>query len=230
MIELSIVLPICNEEKTIESFIYNICNLLRKQKIIFEIIAVENGSHDNSFKILETISEKNKFVRVLQCEKGWGNAVRYGILNSKGKYICYMVSDGQINPQYILSLYQEIKRINTGMIKLYRGNRENVMRLLISKVYNFLARVLFKINSRDINATPKIILAKYIKNMNFSSNNIGFDLELLIHLNKEKISWVEVPGYSERRKFGRSTTSIRSVWEMLLYMLRFYLKKYFKEC
>lgn len=223
MIELSIILPVCNEEESIEKFIKSISNLIKQQKIVFEIIAVENGSTDNTLKVLQGVSKKNKLIKIFQSEKGWGNAVKQGIKNSKGKYICYMVSNGQIDPKYILSLFYEIKKRNVGMIKLYRSNRENITRLLNSKAYNFLAMLLFRVNSRDINATPKIILAKYIKENKFFSHNIAFDLELLIYLNQKQIPWIEVKGFSKKRKFGKSKTSLKSVWEMLSYMFGFYI-------
>ncbi len=225
MILLSIILPVHNEEKEIENVIKKLYIELKKIPGNFEVLCIENGSTDNTLSVLKNLGKRYHNLYILTSQKGWGNAVQKGIKESKGKYICYMVSDGQIDPSYIPHLYNIIQKSTIGMVKVYRVNRENNTRLITSKFYNLVANILFGIHSKDINATPKIMLASHIKGANFVSENIAFDLELFLYIKKKKISWKEIPAHSKKRQTGTSTTNIKSVFEMLSYIKNFYVSK-----
>lgn len=111
------------------------------------------------------------------------------------------------------------------LAKVSRITRENTMRLINSRVYNVIAKLIFGLQSMDINGTPKIIRSKYVKHEEFISTNIAFDLELLLKIKKKNVSWIEIPVFSQKRKTGFSTTNLKSVWEMFSYMLKFKLSK-----
>lgn len=221
MVDVSIIFPIHNEAEGIKEFIKRVYRTLKKQKFTCEIICVENGSTDASYSILKNLKIQYKNLLLIQSNKGWGNAVKAGIKHAKGNYICYMVSDGQIDPKYIPLLYKKIKKKHLAMVKISRVNRENIMRLLNSRIYNIFAAVIFTLNSLDINGTPKIIVSRYIKSFSFQSENIAFDLELLLMLKEKNLSWFEIPIYSQKRITGSSTTNLKSIWEMLRYIYKF---------
>lgn len=220
MIELSIVLPIHNEEKDIAVIVRNINNLLTKSKIDFEILCIENGSIDNSYNLLKSLSKAYKHVKVYKSNKGWGNAVRLGIKVAKGKYLCYMVSDNQVDPKNILRVYKIIKGNNIDLVKVRRRNRENLIRSLNSKFYNLLCLLVFGFD-RDINGTPKIIKSFVLRNMKLRSENVALDLELLLKLRKGGYKWIDIPVESKKRNWGMSTTNIKTAIEMVKHIIRF---------
>lgn len=224
-IDLSVIFPVHNEAEGITALLGFVHSLLREAHISFEILCVENGSTDDSYNILKKIEKKLTEVHVHRSEKGWGNAVLKGIENVKGVYTCYMVSDWQVDPKYILPLYKKIKKGKYDMVKIARKTRENTKRFLNSRVYNTFASLLFGINSFDINGTPKILKTDYLKKLRLSSENIALDLELLLHLKKEKKVWIEIPIFSKKRTSGASTTNIKSVLEMVYHMIRFRLSR-----
>lgn len=219
--ELSVVYPVHNEEEVIEKLISYTHTLLTQTGISYEIVCVENGSSDNTYKKLRELTKKYKDLVVVQSEKGWGNAVRKGIGKSKGVYVCYMVSDFQVDPKAILDVYAKIKKGMFSMVKVYRTKRENKTRLVNSRLYNTLASVLFGVGSYDINATPKILKLSLIRKFDFESHNIAIDLELMLHINNRKLPWIEIPVVAGARKTGKSTTNWKSVREMLRYMMYF---------
>lgn len=219
MLELSVVLPVCNEEAVIESVIGKIVKTL-KEKVNCEIIAVENGSTDLSFQKLQKLKLKYSTLRVFQSEKGWGNALKEGIKHARGRYFCYMVSDNQVDSGYILDVFQKISLENYTLVKVSRVKRENFSRFLNSKLYNYLARILFGISNPDINGTPKVIKTSLIKKLNLQSENIAFDLELLYKLNKRKYVLKDIPVISGKRDTGISKTTLFSVLEMLIQMFK----------
>ncbi len=217
---VSIIFPVHNEEEGITEFIKYVFKQLKQVDFTYEVFFIENGSRDNSFNILKELQKEFEF-KLLKSRKGWGNAVKEGFKNAQGEYICYMVSDWQVDPKYISFLMEKITKSNFDMVKVSRMTRENKTRLVNSRLYNLLAIILFGTKTFDINATPKIIKAKIIKNKQFISENIAFDLELLLFLKKNKYKWKDFSVPSSKRKTGVSTTNIKSIIEMLRYMMIF---------
>ncbi|OGG04264.1 hypothetical protein A2Z33_03895 [Candidatus Gottesmanbacteria bacterium RBG_16_52_11] len=226
MTELSVIFPVHNEAEGIESFLADALSTIRKLNVSFEIICVENGSTDGSLAILKSISKKIKDIRVIRSPKGWGNAVRAGIAQARGKLTVYMVSDYQVDPKYIAHIYHAYRNSQLDgsgyrLVKVRRTNRENTTRLVNSRTYNLLASLMFGVPSRDINATPKVAETALLRRLNLTSDNIAIDLELLLKLQSEGLAWQEIPVPSMRRSSGRSTTNMKAVWEMISHMIGF---------
>lgn len=223
MINLSIILPVNNEEKGIESVINRVIRVFENKNILYEIICVENGSIDNSFQKLKKISRKYKQLVVYQSKKGWGNAVLAGIKKARGEYCCYMVSDNQVDLRYALTVFEALIKNRYDMVKVERISRENPVRFLNSWFYNLICLIFFGIGN-DINATPKVLKTSLLKKMNLRSENIAIDLELMLKLKKRNLKWLNIPIDSKKRKWGSSTTNIRTVIEMLKYIMMFKFK------
>ncbi len=221
MVDLTVILPVHNESAGIEKNLKTIIAVLKKLKISYEIICMENGSTDITLSVLKSLQKKIKELVVMQSQIGWGNAVRKGIQKAGGMYTCYMVSDGQIDPEYIEKLY-EIRK-HAALVKIWRTTRENGTRLLNSRIYNILARILFGIDTQDVNATPKLLETKLLKSIPLTANNIAVDLELLLALKKRGLTWYEIPAPSLIRDTGSSTTRLKTVWEMVRWMIVFRL-------
>lgn len=220
-ITLSIILPVHNESDGIVKFLDRLYHVLEHAAFRYEIICVENGSSDDTFSIIQSYRSKHKNVKLIQSSKGWGNAVKKGIQHARGEYCCYMVSDYQIDPKYIKTIYQLIVQEPYDMVKVYRTSRESITRLANSRAYNAIARVIFGIGSMDINATPKIMKTDMLKSIPLKSENIAIDLELMLYLKKHHKTWKEIPAPSRNRAGGISSTNIASVIEMVRYMIRF---------
>lgn len=219
MRELSVVLPVCNEAEGIDSFLKAVYLSLKTFPKTFEVLCIENGSTDRSLRVLGLLQKKYNNFRVLQSEKGWGNAVRKGMQEAKGKYLCYMVSDGQIDPGYIVTLYNLYQKNHVALVKVWRTRRENAMRLVNSRIYNFISKLFFGLDSQDINATPKLLETQIAKQLILRSKNIALDIELLYKLKQQRLTWLEIPVSSKQRERGQSTTNIRAVIEMIYCML-----------
>jgi len=221
--DLSIVLPAYNEAGGIERVVREIDQTLKTEGFAYEIICVENGSTDSTYTILQRLVQELSDTRLIQSEVGWGNAVKRGIESARGDYICYLVSDGQVDSSTILALYKKIKSSNLAMIKGYRSNRENFLRRSVSLLYNGLAYLLFGLRCRDINGTPKIFKGDIVKSMTITSPNIALDLELFLQLHRRRLPWVEVPIEGKKRVWGKSSTGIKTAYEMVcaLFYFRF---------
>jgi glycosyltransferase involved in cell wall biosynthesis len=227
MVKLSLILPVHNEADGIVKNLSAVIRVIDGIGTSTEIICVENGSTDRTYQLINQLSKKDPRIKLIRSECGWGNAVRAGIKKASGKLICYMVSDGQIDPATISSLYQKYLENQDPEVQLWkirRSNRENPTRLVNSRIYNFLTRIVFGIDSGDINATPKLIRADLLKSIPLTSPNIALDLELMLYLKKHRLKWVELAVVSRQRENGRSTTKPKTVLEMIKWMVKLYFR------
>ena len=114
-IKISIIVPVFNEEKTLKT----ILNKINQQKItdiIFEIIVVNDGSTDDSLKILKENS--NQYQKLINLEKnmGKGGAVRKGLLDSSGEYILFQDADMEYDPSEYSKLLKPIIDNNADIV------------------------------------------------------------------------------------------------------------------
>jgi len=114
-IELSIVMPCLNEADTLKICIDKASSFLRNNNIIGEVIVADNGSTDGSVNI----AQENGAKLVLVKEKGYGSALRQGIMAAKGKYIIMGDSDDSYN---FLDLMPFVLKLRDGY-DLVMGNR-----------------------------------------------------------------------------------------------------------
>jgi len=222
MLDLSVILPVHNEEAGLEKNIHQITQVLKSIRVTYEIVCVENGSKDRSLEILQKLARPSQHIRVFKSAKGWGNAVRFGISKARGEASCFMVSDGQVEADCISKVYDLYKQNHdekTVLFKIWRTTRENPTRLANSRIYNIIAGLILGIDSRDINATPKLLNTKILKSIKLTSENVTLDPELLLALKKKGLKWIEIPAVSTRRESGNSTTNWKTVWEMIKWMI-----------
>ncbi len=223
MIKLSVIFPVHNEAGGISRFLSGVFLQMNHSRIPYEILCVENGSTDESYQILRDMAKKKQRLVVIRSSRGWGNAVRTGIAQARGEYVCFMVSDGQIDPSHIVRLYRRMERLPRALVKVWRKRRENAARLLVSRAYNQLVRILLGIGSRDINATPKLLKTSLARSLDLTSPNFAFDLELLWKLKNRGYRWEELSVESCARLSGTSTTKMATVIEAVRAMVGFRL-------
>ncbi|KKS04505.1 MAG: Glycosyl transferase family 2 [Candidatus Curtissbacteria bacterium GW2011_GWA2_41_24] len=122
MTELSIILPVQNEAEIIEQVFSEIFHSIKKITKKPEFILVENGSSDNSLKVIKKISQNYSNTLWAEAPKGYGWAVLKGLTLAEGKFVCYMDSDGQTNLSTIPKLLEEIKSGKWDLVTVTRQN------------------------------------------------------------------------------------------------------------
>jgi len=213
---LSLVIPVYNEEKNLE-WVYKECSdILKKAKIPHEIIFVEGGSKDNSWKILEKIAAKNKEVVIYKSKK-WepGSKINAGMKLAKGKYYGYMCSDGQDNPNVIPKCIKLLEENKADFVKSKRITRSFWQRFIISRVYNTLCDLLYGFRVYDINMHPKIFKRDLVKNIDLISSSESVDLEIILRANKKGYRIIELPTKERDREGGKSSVGINVALKMI---------------
>lgn len=115
-LELTILMPCLNEGRTVSFCVKQALAYMKQRHIIGEVLVVDNGSEDHSFEIAGKAG-----ARVIRCsEKGYGNALRFGIHQAKGKYIIMGDCDGSYD---FLSLDEFMKQLRDGkeLVKITSG-------------------------------------------------------------------------------------------------------------
>lgn len=213
---ISLALNVYNEEKNIDK-IYKECKgVFEKAKISYEIIFIEGGSSDNSWKILQNLAKKNKDCIVIQAEMGPGQKINAGMKAARGKYFGYMCSDGQDNPGVIPEYIKLLEKKRADFVKGKRVERMYWQRRIISRIYNRLASLLFGLNLCDINMHPKVFRRELVKGVNLISRCESVDLEIVLRAQKKGYKIVEVPIKERIRAGGKSSVNIKVALKMFI--------------
>ena len=108
---LSVIVPAYNEEKILRNNILKYYSYLQKQNFNFEIIVVDDGSTDNTKKIIKKLNEEYANIKAIFKEKnqGKGSAVRDGLLRGKGKYLLFLDADNATSIDHLEKAWEPLK-------------------------------------------------------------------------------------------------------------------------
>jgi glycosyltransferase involved in cell wall biosynthesis len=142
--KISILIPFLNEEENIP-FLVNELNIFcyQNNSLLWEIVFINDGSSDNSIKILKNVSYLGCEVKIISLSKNYGShaALRAGILNATGNYLVFMYADLQDPLEVIISLYNKVQEDDFSIVW---GTRNNIPTGFFdrnfSKVYSSLMK------------------------------------------------------------------------------------------
>ena len=144
-LDLSIVIPVYNSEKTIGIVVDQLHSLLNG-KARFEIILINDGSVDRSLEVLLSIFNQYDNVKVVNLSKNFGehNAVMAGLNNAEGAYVITMDDDLQNPPEEILKLIAEAEKGYDVIYAQYPVKKQSLFRNMGSEINNLMAKALIK--------------------------------------------------------------------------------------
>jgi dolichyl-phosphate beta-glucosyltransferase len=190
---LSIIVPAFNEEKIISENINKYNNYLKAQDYSYEIIIINDGSRDQTKKIIQKICENNKNIKFINLDKNYGKgyAVKKGMLLAKGNYRLFLDTDNSTSINHIekaLPLIQKNEDIIIGSRNPCDTKKANIIsyqsfwKIILGKTGNLLIRGLFKIKIHDTQCGFKIFSKEATEKIfpKLKINRWLFDLEALI--------------------------------------------------
>ncbi len=222
-INLSVIIPVYNEEKTIEEIIRKVA----AQSQVHEIIVIDDGSIDSTREVLAKIPTGSN-LKVIHHSKneGKGKAVRDGLEAATGNYIIIQDADLEYNPTDYPKL---IKPVLEGKTQIVYGsrflNRKTNMLWWIFLGNKFLTsatNILFGAKLTDMTTCYKLIPLSLIKKLNLKSKKFEIDLELTAALLKKGYQIYEVSIDYKGRKYseGKKITlfdGLRDIFLMFKY-------------
>jgi len=211
--DLSIIIPMFNEAENVESTLIRVEEALASFKEAYEIIAVNDGSLDNTLEILNKLKEQDGKLKVVSYSKniGRGMALRKGFQESKGEMVVSIDGDLSYDPNYILDLVGTLKNdqdIDFVLASPYMpgGGVRNVPwhRLWISKLGNRILR--FAMPNRIYTSTGifRAYRKKILDSLELESDGKEIHLEILSKALALGFRVKEVPAVLSSRRRGKS--------------------------
>ncbi len=157
--DLSVVIPLLNEQNSLEELVVKISSVVNKLELNYEIILIDDGSKDDSWKSIIEITSSNKNVKALRFLKNYGKsqALSAGFKASKGDVIITMDADLQDDPNEIPELYRLVVEEKFDLVSGWKKVRHDsyFSKNIPSKVFNWAARVTSGIKLNDFNCGIK---------------------------------------------------------------------------
>lgn len=166
--DLSIVVPVFNEEESLPeltAWIERVCN---SAKISFELIFIDDGSNDSSWKIIQGLSSKKSFVKGLRFRRNYGKAaaLHTGFHEVSGDVVITMDSDLQDSPDEIPELVRMIREDDFDIVSGWKKKRyDPFIKRVTSKFYNRTARWSSGIKLHDFNCGLKAYKNEVVKSI-----------------------------------------------------------------
>jgi len=216
-LSISVVLPAHNEAENIRTTVENCVSYLEQNVSDYEVIVVNDGSTDDTQKIVEELQSTNSKVVLVNhpVNMGYGSALRSGFDKASSEYIFFMDSDGQFD---INDLDRLIPLVSAQDVVIgYREDRaDSFIRLLNAWLYGLYIYLTFGLNVRDMDCAFKVFPTKAYQNIRpIKSDGALFSAEFLIKLKRNGFKLSEVPVRHFPRRFGtQSGANIKVILRM----------------
>lgn len=202
---ISIILPVYNEEKNIGRMIDSISDFFKKDNLIYEIIAINDGSQDKTEKVLNDYKKITNIIVISHNKNlGYGAALRSGFNLAKGDLIFFTDSDCQFDIKDITPLLAKIEE-NDFVIGYRKERKDPYNRILYALIFRLAARIFFGVKIKDIDCAFKLFKNYVLSDLNLTSDGALINLEILAKAKKRGYRFVELPVKHFKRTEGKPT-------------------------
>jgi glycosyltransferase involved in cell wall biosynthesis len=207
-IEISVVVPVCNEEGNLPVLIPALVEVLKNLGRSYEMIFVDDGSSDESRRILKEMASEHASLRILRFKenRGLSTALVAGMREARGEIIVTLDSDLQNDPADIPRLLEYLDRYD--MATGWRQKREDKwLKKISSKIGNLVRNWVSGENIQDSACTLRAFKKECIQEIPVFNGMHRF-LSTLVKMRGFGI--IEVPVAHHPRRFGKSKYNIRN--------------------
>ena len=156
--DISVVIPLYNEEESIRELCEWIGRVMQMHGFNYEVIIVDDGSTDASWRIIEELTEDNPCIKGIKFKRNYGKsaALDTGFKASHGEVVITMDADLQDSPDEIPELYQMVKENGFDLVSGWKKKRfDPLSKKLPSKFFNYVTRKISGIKIHDFNCGLK---------------------------------------------------------------------------
>ena len=203
---LSILIPLLNEEESLNELYTWIIKVMQTHNYTYEIIFLDDGSTDNSWQCIEQFAQENPHVKGIRFMKNFGKsqALHAGFAKAQGDVIITMDADLQDSPEEIPGLFDMITDGNYDLVSGWKKKRYDsvVAKNLPSKLFNWAARKTSGVYLNDFNCGLKAYKNVVVKNVEVSGEMHRYIPVLAKNAGFNKIG--EKVVQHQARKYGES--------------------------
>lgn len=167
--DISVIVPLFNEEESLAKLSEWIDRVMKENSLSYEIIMVDDGSKDDSWKVIEGLSENNPCIRGIKFRRNYGKsaALNVGFEHAEGDVVITMDADLQDSPDEIPELFRMIKQDGYDLVSGWKKVRydSTLAKNIPSKLYNATTRWLSGIKLHDFNCGLKAYKKKVVKSI-----------------------------------------------------------------
>jgi glycosyltransferase involved in cell wall biosynthesis len=226
MKDLTILIPCYNEEKALVIFMPELLEFCAKEQ--FHLIFINDGSKDNTKKVIAEAIAGKEFASLvdLKVNRGYGGAIKSGILAAKTEYVITIDGDGQHLLSDVSNLYSKILSEEADMIIGSRKGQASasLFRAVGKNLIRSFTKLIMHLPIYDLNSGMKIyrrnLASKYL---NFCSDGMPFSDSIALMFINEKNYVIEIPITIKERLAGESTINIKTAFETILQIIYIYV-------
>ena len=204
MVDLSVVIPVYNEEDNLPLLWPELRGVLESMGVSFEVLFVDDGSRDRSAEIIRALREDDPRVRLVRLKVNAGEtaATDAGFKAARGRRVVTMDADLQNDPHDIPMLVQRLEQWDavTGW-RVARGDGDSIMRRISSRLANGIRNWLSEESIQDSGCTFRAFRRECLRELVLYR---GFHRFIPTLLRMRGYRVVEVPVGNRPRQFGRS--------------------------
>lgn len=215
MQKISFVIPCYNSEKYVSNTVEKLEQVIEKQLKEYEteVILVNDGSKDNTFRTIEQIASKNNHVTAIDFTRNFGqhSAIMAGLNQSNGDIIICLDDDGQTPPEEVTKLIDALDENTDVVYAKYEEKKHNTFRNFGSIVNSMMAQVLLN-KPKDLYISSFFAMRSYIKDEIITYRNPYPYMEGLVLRATNKIKNVTVN--HKEREVGKSQYTIKKLFSL----------------
>lgn len=204
--DLSIVVPLLDEAESLPELVQWIEKVVGENGWSHEIILIDDGSRDNSWEVITSLSKRWPAVSAIRFRRNYGKsaALYCGFKKACGRVVVTMDADLQDSPEEIPEMYRMVTGEGYDVVSGWKQNRQDnkLTKNLPSKLYNATARKITGIRLHDMNCGLKAYKNEVIKNIEVYGEMHRYIPYLAKNAGFEKIG--EKPVHHQKRKYGKS--------------------------
>lgn len=204
--DISVIVPLYNEEESLRELTEWLKAVLAKNNFSYEIIFVDDGSSDDSWKVIEEIQATDEYIKGIKFRRNYGKsaALNKGFEVASGKVVITMDADMQDSPDEIPALYKMITEEKFDLVSGWKKKRHDpISKTIPSKFFNWATRKMSGIsNLHDFNCGLKAYRNELIKNIEIYGEMHRYIPVIANWAGFRKISEKQVE--HRARKFGKT--------------------------
>jgi len=221
MNDLTIIIPAYNEEVALRSFLPQILDFCDRQGCF--LLVVNDGSRDGTKDILHSYEDRDNFAWIHhKLNKGYGEAIKSGIMAVNTKYCITIDADGQHSPEDICRLYALMTEQDADLVIGQRSEkwRDNPYRFFGKKIIRGITKLLMPLDIQDINSGMKMYRTELARAYaQLSPSNMPFSDIMTLYFVNQRHLVLETPISISPRVAGVSTINTMTAFETIMEIL-----------